>query len=128
LARCATNIVADETELKALIARLKLGSGRPFSEASPVLECDVQGMEARATVVGRSPAVGRPAALLLLHGNATVTIAHTRTRDLAAVCREAEVLVAAAGVLLMGVSALVLDADAGARLTADIVSRPSPRR
>lgn len=52
LARCATNIVADETELKALIARLKLGSGRPFSEASPVLECDVQGMEARATVVG----------------------------------------------------------------------------
>ncbi len=52
LARCSTNIIVDETELKALIARLKLGSGRPFSEASPILECDVQGRDARATVVG----------------------------------------------------------------------------
>jgi archaeal flagellar protein FlaI len=52
LARCATNIIADETEMKALIARLKLGSGRSFSEASPILECDVQGRDARATVVG----------------------------------------------------------------------------
>lgn len=52
LARCATNIIADENELKALIARLKLGSGRPFSEASPILECDVQGRDARATIVG----------------------------------------------------------------------------
>jgi type IV secretory pathway ATPase VirB11/archaellum biosynthesis ATPase len=52
LARCATNIVADETEVMALIARLKLQSGRPFSEANPVLECEVQGLEARATAVG----------------------------------------------------------------------------
>jgi archaeal flagellar protein FlaI len=52
LARCSTNIVADETELRALVARLKMRTGRPFSEASPVLECDVHGMDARATVVG----------------------------------------------------------------------------
>jgi methylenetetrahydrofolate dehydrogenase (NADP+) / methenyltetrahydrofolate cyclohydrolase len=51
----------------------------------------------RAVVVGRSIVVGKPAALLLLAGDATVTIAHSRTRDLAAVCREAEVLVVAAG-------------------------------
>lgn len=51
----------------------------------------------RAVVVGRSTVVGKPTALLLLAGHATVTIAHSRTRDLRAVCREAEILVAAAG-------------------------------
>jgi methylenetetrahydrofolate dehydrogenase (NADP+)/methenyltetrahydrofolate cyclohydrolase len=51
----------------------------------------------RAVVVGRSIVVGKPAALLLLAEDATVTICHSRTRDLAAVCREAEVLVVAAG-------------------------------
>jgi methylenetetrahydrofolate dehydrogenase (NADP+)/methenyltetrahydrofolate cyclohydrolase len=51
----------------------------------------------RAVVVGRSVVVGKPAALLLLAGNATVTICHSRTKDLAAVCSEADVLVAAAG-------------------------------
>jgi len=49
------------------------------------------------TVVGRSTVVGKPAALLLLGQNATVTVAHSRTRDLAAVCRQADVLVAAVG-------------------------------
>jgi methylenetetrahydrofolate dehydrogenase (NADP+) / methenyltetrahydrofolate cyclohydrolase len=51
----------------------------------------------RAVVVGRSTVVGKPAALLLLAADATVTIGHSRTRDLATVCREAEVLVVAAG-------------------------------
>ncbi len=51
----------------------------------------------RAVVVGRSLVVGKPAALLLLAEQATVTICHSHTRDLAAVCREAEVLVVAAG-------------------------------
>ncbi len=50
-----------------------------------------------AVVVGRSNLVGKPVALLLLERNATVTLCHSRTRDLAAVCREADVLVAAAG-------------------------------
>jgi methylenetetrahydrofolate dehydrogenase (NADP+)/methenyltetrahydrofolate cyclohydrolase len=52
---------------------------------------------ARAVVLGRSDIVGKPMALLLMHADATVTIAHTKTRDLAAVTREADLLVAAAG-------------------------------
>lgn len=51
----------------------------------------------RAVVVGRSAIVGKPQALLLLERNATVTICHSRTRDLAAVCREADILVVAIG-------------------------------
>ena len=51
----------------------------------------------RAVVVGRSDLVGKPVALLLLHENATVTICHSKTADLAAVCREAGILVAAMG-------------------------------
>ena len=49
----------------------------------------------RAVVVGRSLVIGRPAAMLLLGRNATVTLCHTRTADLAAECRRAEVLIAA---------------------------------
>jgi len=52
---------------------------------------------ARAVVLGRSILVGKPLAQLLLAANATVTHCHSHTRDLAAVCREADVLVAAAG-------------------------------
>jgi methylenetetrahydrofolate dehydrogenase (NADP+) / methenyltetrahydrofolate cyclohydrolase len=52
---------------------------------------------ARAVVVGRSNIVGKPIAQLLLAEHATVTIAHSRTRDLPALCREADVLVAAVG-------------------------------
>jgi methylenetetrahydrofolate dehydrogenase (NADP+)/methenyltetrahydrofolate cyclohydrolase len=51
----------------------------------------------RAVVVGRSDIVGKPAAMLLLHQNATVTICHSKTRDLGAVTREADILVAAIG-------------------------------
>jgi methylenetetrahydrofolate dehydrogenase (NADP+) / methenyltetrahydrofolate cyclohydrolase len=51
----------------------------------------------RAVVVGRSTVVGKPAALLLLAEHATVTVCHSRTSDLAAVCREADVLVTAVG-------------------------------
>jgi methylenetetrahydrofolate dehydrogenase (NADP+)/methenyltetrahydrofolate cyclohydrolase len=50
-----------------------------------------------AVVIGRSDIVGKPMALLLLHRDATVTIAHSRTPDLAAVCRQADILVAAVG-------------------------------
>ena len=52
---------------------------------------------ARALVLGRSGIVGRPMAALLLAANATVTVAHSRTRDLPAECRRADLLVAAAG-------------------------------
>ncbi len=50
-----------------------------------------------AVVIGRSTIVGKPMALMLLERNATVTVCHSRTRDLPAVCREADVLVAAVG-------------------------------
>lgn len=51
----------------------------------------------RAVIVGRSLLVGKPLAMLLLKENATVTVCHTRTTDMPKVCREAEILIAAAG-------------------------------
>jgi methylenetetrahydrofolate dehydrogenase (NADP+) / methenyltetrahydrofolate cyclohydrolase len=65
--------------------------------------------------VGRSQLVGKPVAALLLAANATVTHCHSRTRDLAAVCREADVLVAAVGSAglvtgdMVGEGAVVID-------------------
>lgn len=56
---------------------------------------DCQGK--KAVVIGRSLVVGKPAALMLLQRNATVTICHTKTQDMPAVCREAEILLVAAG-------------------------------
>ena len=58
-------------------------------------DVDLEGAE--AVVVGRSDLVGKPLAALLLAANATVTTCHSRTRDLAEVCRRADVLVAAVG-------------------------------
>jgi methylenetetrahydrofolate dehydrogenase (NADP+)/methenyltetrahydrofolate cyclohydrolase len=52
---------------------------------------------AEAVVLGRSNIVGMPAAMLLIHRNATVTICHSRTKDLPGVCRQADILVAAVG-------------------------------
>ena len=52
-----------------------------------------------AVVIGRSLVVGKPAAMMLLGKNATVTICHTKTVDTAAVCREADIIISAAGVL-----------------------------
>ena len=52
---------------------------------------------ANAVVVGRSDIVGKPAAMLLLHEHATVTICHSKTRDLGAITRQADILVAAIG-------------------------------
>lgn len=58
-------------------------------------EVELEGAE--AVVVGRSDLVGKPVSLLLLHRNATVTMCHSRTRDLAGVCARADVLIAAVG-------------------------------
>jgi methylenetetrahydrofolate dehydrogenase (NADP+)/methenyltetrahydrofolate cyclohydrolase len=81
-----------------------LHQGRPsFAPCTPagIMELfDAYGVElagARAVVLGRSEIVGKPMAALLLARHATVTTCHSRTRDLAAVCREADVLVAAIG-------------------------------
>ena len=62
-----------------------------------IAECGFSVAGKKAVVVGRSNIVGKPIAKLLLDANATVTIAHSRTADLGAVCREADILVAAVG-------------------------------
>jgi methylenetetrahydrofolate dehydrogenase (NADP+)/methenyltetrahydrofolate cyclohydrolase len=81
---------------------------------------------AEAVVVGRSKLVGVPVARLLLMANATVTVCHSRTRDLAATCRRADVLVAAVGVpRLLGADAVKPGAvviDVGMNRTADGLS------
>ena len=51
----------------------------------------------RAAVIGRSLVVGRPAALMLMHKNATVTVCHTKTEDMPSVTREADIIIVAAG-------------------------------
>ncbi len=75
----------------ALVPCTPLGCMRMLDHTKVPLE------GARAVVIGRSNIVGKPMALLLLGRNATVTIAHSRTRDLAARAAEADVLVAAVG-------------------------------
>ena len=67
---------------------------------------------ANATVIGRSDIVGKPAALLLLHRHATVTICHSRTRDLAAEVSRADVVVAAVGVPGIVTAAMVKEGAA----------------
>jgi len=74
-----------------LVPCTPLGCMRLLDHAGVALE------GARAVVIGRSNIVGKPMALLLLQRSATVTIAHSRTRDLARLCAEADVLVAAVG-------------------------------
>jgi len=62
---------------------------------------------ANVTMLGRSNLVGRPLGIMLLHRHATVTYCHTRTRDLAAECRRADVLIAAAGKARLVTGAMV---------------------
>jgi methylenetetrahydrofolate dehydrogenase (NADP+)/methenyltetrahydrofolate cyclohydrolase len=82
----------------------RLASGQPALTSCTPLGCmillretvgDLTGL--RAVVVGRSVLVGRPISQLLLQADCTVTIAHSRSRDLPAICREADILVAAVG-------------------------------
>jgi methylenetetrahydrofolate dehydrogenase (NADP+)/methenyltetrahydrofolate cyclohydrolase len=88
------------------VGRLSSG-GKAFVPCTPrgsmhlirTVRRDLSGLH--AVVVGRSNIVGKPMAQLLLAENCTVTIAHSRTRDLAAFCREADILVAAVGRPLM---------------------------
>jgi methylenetetrahydrofolate dehydrogenase (NADP+)/methenyltetrahydrofolate cyclohydrolase len=79
--------------------------GEPGHRACTPLGCmkilEQQGIPiegANAVVIGRSAIVGKPVSLLLQHANATVTMCHSRTKDLASVCREADILIAAVGV------------------------------
>ena len=91
-------------------------------------EIDMTGKN--VTIVGRSMVVGRPLSMLMLKENATVTICHTRTRDLETECRRAEILVAAAGKAKMldgrhvGQDAIVIDVginvDENGKLCGDV--------
>ena len=85
------NVGRLSTGLPALVPCTPVGSVRLAKSVHPSLS----GME--AVVVGRSNIVGKPLAQLLLAENATVTIAHSKTRDLADVCRRADLLFAAVG-------------------------------
>ena len=97
----------DVDGLTAINAGL-LAQGRPGlrpctpSGVIELLDAYEIGLEgAEAVVLGRSQLVGRPLAALLIERNATVTVCHSRTRDLAAVCARADILVAAVGVAEM---------------------------
>jgi methylenetetrahydrofolate dehydrogenase (NADP+)/methenyltetrahydrofolate cyclohydrolase len=76
---------------------VRVAPGTPLGCMELLRRAGVPLSGSRAVVVGRSVIVGRPLALLLVNADATVTVCHSRTRDLAAVCREADILVAATG-------------------------------
>lgn len=118
------------------IAKVFAGDGTGFAPctAEAVIEVlkangiDMTGK--RVTIVGRSMVVGRPLSMLMLKENATVTICHTRTKDLEATCRNGEILVAAAGRARMldgrhvGKDAVVIDVginvDENGKLCGDV--------
>jgi methylenetetrahydrofolate dehydrogenase (NADP+)/methenyltetrahydrofolate cyclohydrolase len=77
--------------------RASVAAGTPSGVIEMLERSSIPIAGARAVVIGRSDIVGKPMALLLLHRHATVTVCHSRTRDLAAVAREADILVAAIG-------------------------------
>ena len=84
------------------LGKLLLGEERflPCTPAGVMVMLRAAGVDLngkKAVVLGRSNIVGKPMSLLLTAANATVTVCHSRTRDLAAVCREADVLIAAVG-------------------------------
>jgi len=88
------------TPLSAGYLALGRAGLRPATPSGVMVLLERAGVQltgAHAVVIGRSNLFGKPMAQLLLAANATVTIAHSRTRDLPAVCREADVLVAAVG-------------------------------
>jgi methylenetetrahydrofolate dehydrogenase (NADP+)/methenyltetrahydrofolate cyclohydrolase len=80
------------------LGRPGLVPATPLGVLELLAEYDVPLEGARAVVIGRSDIVGRPVAALLTHANATVTVCHSRTRDLGRHTREADVVVAAVGV------------------------------
>jgi len=101
------NALAPEKDVDGItdgsMAAVFTGKGKGFApctaqacmEILNFYDYDLKGK--RATVIGRSLVIGRPVAIMLMEKNATVTICHTRTVDMPAVCREAEVLIVAAG-------------------------------
>ncbi len=104
--RSALHMISPEKDVDGLhpvnVGKLYLGEDgfvpctpRGIMELLKRMNCDPEGK--RAVVVGRSKLVGTPVARLLQNANATVTVCHSRTKDLKAVCREADILIAALG-------------------------------
>ncbi|HEY3196378.1 MAG TPA: bifunctional methylenetetrahydrofolate dehydrogenase/methenyltetrahydrofolate cyclohydrolase FolD [Nitrospirales bacterium] len=123
----------------------RLVEGNPIFEACTpkgvikMIESTGTGIEGkRAVVVGRSNIVGKPVSLMLLHRNATVTVCHSKTRDLPAVCREAEILVVAIGkpkfvtADMVGEGAVVIDVgvnrSADGKFVGDVDFEPVSRK
>ncbi len=120
----------------ANLAKVYAGDASGFAPctAEAVIEMlDFAGIDMtgkRVTVVGRSLVIGKPVTMLLMKRNATVTVCHTRTVDMPSVCKNAEILVAAAGVAKMitadyvGKDAIVIDVginvDAEGNLCGDV--------
>lgn len=120
----------------ANIAKVFAGDGSGFAPctAEAVVEVlkanEISMTGKRVTIVGRSMVVGKPLSMLMLKENATVTVCHTRTRDLKGTCRNAEILVAAAGRARMlnqehvGKDAVVIDVginvDENGKLCGDV--------
>jgi len=82
---------------RLLLGNAKLISCTPLGVMAVLKHHGVEVAGAHAVVIGRSNIVGKPVSILLQQQNATVTMCHSRTKDLAAVCRSADILVAAAG-------------------------------
>jgi len=82
---------------RLLLGNAKLISCTPLGVMAVLAHHDVQLEGAHAVVIGRSNIVGKPVSILLQQQNATVTMCHSRTKDLDAVCRSADILVAAIG-------------------------------
>ena len=82
---------------RLLLGNAKLISCTPLGVMAVLKHHGVEVAGAHAVVIGRSNIVGKPVSILLQQQNATVTMCHSRTKDLPAVCRSADILVAAAG-------------------------------
>lgn len=134
------NMIAPEKDLDGIsptnIAKVFAGDTSGFAPctAEAVIEVlkanDLPISGKRVTIVGRSMVVGKPLAMLMLKENATITVCHTRTVDLPETCRQAEILVAAAGRAKMlderyvGQDAVVIDVginvDENGKLCGDV--------
>ena len=92
-----------DSATEASLSALFLGKNKGFVPCTPaacmkILEhYNIDCAGKRAVVIGRSQVVGKPVAMLLLGKNATVTVCHSKSENIAAVCREADILIAAAG-------------------------------
>lgn len=118
------------------VAKLVLEDPSGFIPCTPhgcmrlLEDAGVETSGAEAVVIGRSMIVGKPMALLLMgkSGNATVTVAHSRTKDLAAVCRRADIIVAAIGMPEFVTADMVKDGAVVIDVGINRVEDPSAKR